>query len=74
MNADGSGQTRLTFYPGMDARPSWSRSDDVIAFTSTRDFAVNTANNQEIYIMNGDGSNAVRLTNNDVYDDYPSIK
>jgi TolB protein len=58
----------------MDARPSWSRKGDFIAFTSTRDFTINTPVNQEIYIMNGDGSNPVRLTNNNVYDDYPSIK
>jgi Tol biopolymer transport system component len=73
MNADGSGQTRLTFDPGMDARPSWSKEGDYIVFTSTRG-AVNAPNNQEIYIMNGDGNNPVRLTNNAVYDDYPFIK
>ena len=74
MNADGSGQINITHSPGMDARPSWSKYGDFIVFTSTRDFSVNTAINQEIYIMNGDGSNPVRLTNNAVYDDFPYIK
>jgi TolB protein len=74
MNADGSGQINLTNSPGMDARPSWSRKGNFIVFTSTRDFAVNIPINQEIYIMEGDGGNKVRLTNNTVYDDFPYIK
>jgi len=68
MNADGSGQTRLTNNPGVDARPSWSKEGDWITFMSTRD------GNQEIYLMNGDGSNPTRLTNNTVVDDFPYIK
>lgn len=36
-----------------------------IAFTSTRD------GNREIYAMNADGTNQIRLTNNNVFDDHP---
>jgi Tol biopolymer transport system component len=74
MNADGSAQTRLTNFPGIDARPSWSREGDFITFTSTRDFGTTATTNYEIYKMNGNGSNALRLTNNLIMDDYPSIK
>ena len=38
-----------------------------IAFTSERD------GNPEIYIMNADGSEQTRLTENDVHDSYPSL-
>jgi hypothetical protein len=37
-----------------------------IAFTSDRD------GNREIYVMNADGTNQVRLTNNSVVDDHPT--
>jgi Tol biopolymer transport system component len=74
MNADGTSQTRLTSFPGVDARPSWSRAGDHIVFTSTRDFGSTVTGNFEIYIMSGNGNNAMRLTNNSFYDDYPFIK
>ena len=38
-----------------------------IVFSSSRD------GNDEIYIMNADGSNQTRLTNNSAQDDYPSL-
>mgnify|MGYP003726256645 CR=1 FL=1 len=66
MNADGSGQTRLTNDPGPDASPSWSPDGTKIAFTSDRD------GNYEIYVMNADGSNQTRLTNNPADDTEPS--
>jgi len=56
MNADGSGQTRLTNDPGFDADPTFS-PDGRIAFNSTRD-----GGNPEIYVMNGDGTGQTRLT------------
>jgi len=43
----------------------WSPDDRRIAFASDRD------GNSEIYVMNADGSNAVRLTYNDATDRYP---
>jgi len=48
MNADGSGQTRLTDNPAYDAAPVWSPDGQRIAFYSTRD------GNSEIYVMNAD--------------------
>ena len=58
MNADGSGQTRLTNNPASDVRPAWSPDGTKIAFESYRD------GNEEIYVMNADGSGQTRLTNN----------
>src|SRR5436309_6183067 len=42
------------------------RANGNIAFTSDRD------GNREIYVMNADGTNQVRLTNNSVVDDHPT--
>src|SRR2546430_1193376 len=42
------------------------RANGKIAFTSDRD------GNREIYVMNADGTNQVRLTNNPVVDDHPT--
>ena len=42
------------------------RANGKIAFISDRD------GNREIYVMNADGTNQVRLTNNSVVDDHPT--
>ena len=65
MNADGSGQTRLTDSPGWDGNPSWS-PDGRIAFQSDRD------GDGEIYVMNADGSGQTRLTDNPAWDWSPN--
>jgi Tol biopolymer transport system component len=49
-----------------DSDPSWSPDGTRIVFKSRRD------NNREIYIMNADGSNPTRLTDNPAYDGGPS--
>jgi Tol biopolymer transport system component len=59
MNADGSGQTRLTFNAAADTEPAWSPDGSKIAFVSTRDSAVGSS---DIYVMNADGSGQTRLT------------
>jgi Tol biopolymer transport system component len=75
MNDDGSNQINLTtgelFSHELD--PKWSPDGSRVAFTSTRDANVVPYNfNTEIYVMNADGSNQTRLTNNSSYDSGPS--
>src|SRR2546421_124121 len=67
MNADGSGQTRLTSGPGNSLFPSFSPDGSKIAFTSDRD------GDKEIYVMNADGSGQIRLTNSVGDDTYPTF-
>jgi len=62
MNADGTGQTRLTNNPAWDGSPAWSPDGSKIAFHSDRD------GDAEIYVMNVDGTGVSRLTNNPAWD------
>jgi len=66
MNADGTGQTRLTNNSADDYGPSWSPDGTKITFQSNRD------GNYEIYVMNADGTNLICLTNNSAQDREPS--
>ena len=61
MNADGS-QPKLLVDTGDEASPTWSPDGRKIAFTSERD------GNQEIYVMEVDGSGQTRLTDNPAND------
>jgi Tol biopolymer transport system component len=56
MNADGSGQTRLTDKSSYNFGAVWSADGTKVAFNSYRD------GQSEIYVMNADGSNQIRLT------------
>src|SRR5439155_8058403 len=71
MNADGTSQTRLTNYTeGYDVvSPIFSPDGMRIMFSYGYDFAGELITSQ-IYVMNADGSNLVRLTNTaaDVYE------
>jgi len=58
MNADGSGQTRLTNDSFSDTSPEWSPDGTRIAFDSS------LGSSADIYVMNADGSGQTRLTNN----------
>jgi Tol biopolymer transport system component len=60
MDADGSGEVRITTDPAFDGDPAWSPKRDKLAFESDRENG-RTAN---IYVMNVDGSNVKRLTKN----------
>jgi TolB protein len=66
MNADGSGQTKLTTSGGGNDLAAWSPDGKKIAFVSFRD------GNFEIYKMNADGSGQTRLTNNPALEGQPA--
>jgi Tol biopolymer transport system component len=68
VNADGTGQTRLTADPASDWMPAWSPGGTKIAFVSDRE----PAGNFEIYVMNADGMGKHNLTNNGAYDRDPA--
>jgi len=73
MNSDGSNETRLTNNPVTDICLSWSPDGKNIAFASQRDDNSDLFyGNSEIYVMNADGSNQTRLTNNPSFDMAPS--
>lgn len=90
MRPDGTSQTRLTFNSSgvKDEQPVWSPDGTKIAFVSTRDSVTESwqetdedgnvvqrsavRTNKEIYVMNADGTNQLRLTNNLENDDSPS--
>ena len=56
MNADGTGQRRLSFFGGRAATPDWSPRGDQIAFT-------HIAGNFNIAVMSPNGRNLRTLTN-----------
>jgi len=69
MNSDGSDVVRLTDNKALDFYPVWSSDGSRIAFISDRD-GKDPGNImekiREIYIMNSDGSDVTRVTNNGV--------
>src|SRR3989442_3836057 len=68
MNAEGSGQARLTSDGSNDDNPRWSPDGSKILFQSDRD---NPGTN-DIYLMNADGSGQTRLTT-DANDDSAAV-
>jgi len=63
----GTAQTNLTNSPQIDEGfPAWSPAGQQIAFTTLRD------GNNEIYVMNADGSDPTRLTDNPADDFAPA--
>lgn len=74
MLPDGSEQTRLTNNPGLDRVARWSPDGNKIIFYSKSQPKTIDPNEQsEITIMDADGSNRVRLTNDKFPDQGPVI-
>jgi TolB protein len=73
MDPDGSNVVRLTDNPAQDLDPAWSPDGEHILFVSNRDDPdpddyQSPDNKWEIYVMEVDGSNQTRLTNNLAFD------
>jgi TolB protein len=65
-SADGTTTTRVT--TGDDHTPTWSPDGSKIAFTR----GAEDTEDQEIFVVNADGSGLVQLTNNEFADSHPS--
>ncbi len=78
MDADGSNQTQITFSEDSPAYPIWSPNGKQIVFTrfmgqwseKKRDF-VRVVMNEEVFVMDADGTNQRNLTNHPEYDSFP---
>ena len=74
MNADGTGKTQLTSRSDdhpytLDFSPAWSPDGARIAFASAqRTFEEDRRKDEDIYVMNADGSNITRLTDDPAAD------
>lgn len=76
MNADGTGVTRLTFNgPPEDRGTNWSADGSQIVFHSTRFPAEEGTGHSsfEVFLMNADGSDQTRLTENNFQDSLADI-
>ena len=68
VNLDGTGLQNLTNSPSSDEAPDWSPDGRRIAFQSRQ------GNNIDIFLMDSDGSNRIRLTDfNGVQNIHPGL-
>jgi dipeptidyl aminopeptidase/acylaminoacyl peptidase len=75
INPDGTGRVQLTQGPGRKFDSAWSPDGQKIAFVSNRDDpnpSGCSACNYEIYVMDADGMNLTRLTNDPELDEDPA--
>ena len=73
MDADGGNPQRLTENRHIDSQPSWSPDGKRITFVSDRDgHVMHGIPTYEIYVMDADGGNPQRLTENRARDSQPS--
>ena len=73
MDIDGDNPQNLTNDPNDDSSPSWSPDGKWIVFSSNRDGNRDgNRANYEIYVMDNDGNNPQRLTDNEFFDTHPS--
>jgi TolB protein len=66
MNADGSDPTNLTNHPAPDFASSWRSDGPRLTFDTSRD------GNWEVYSIQLDGTDVVRLTTNSADDESPA--
>ena len=67
VHIDGTGFENLSQSPGDDYQPAYSPDGSRVVFVSNRD------GNAEIYIMNSDGSNPIRLTESETIEFVPQF-
>lgn len=73
VNADGTNLTQLTFNDTPDRNPDWSPDGSKIVFYSMRDVIPDYEGPPpEIYVMNADGSDQTRITQNETSDTCPN--